>query len=78
MSGMSRGRFADQLQDLPLALQAVADHAAHQLRRLGHRRAMRRIVDAVVALPQLVQALPYRRPCRRRAARPRVVDQPMT
>ena len=45
-----------QSQDLLLTLHAVADQVPNILLRVGHRRPVRRIIDAIVALPQLVEA----------------------
>ena len=54
-----RDHFRDRLgpvlklaQDLALALAAVADHAAHQLPRVGDRRAMGWVINLVLALVQ--------------------------
>ena len=46
--------LGDQLQDLPLALHPVTHQAAYILLGFGHRRAVGRVIDAVLALPQLV------------------------
>ena len=56
MSGIGRALLTDQLQDLLLALHPVADQVPDILLRVGHRRPVRRIIDAVVALPELVEA----------------------
>ena len=48
--------LADEAQDLLLALHPMADEVPDILLRIGHRRAVRGIIDAVVALPELVEA----------------------
>src|SRR6476659_1986054 len=53
-----RTRFlADQSKDLLLALHPMAEEMPDILLRLVHGRPVRRIVDSVLALPQLVEAL---------------------
>ena len=49
-------RGAQQPQDLPLALLAMADHAAHQPLGIVDRIAVTRIIDTVVARLQFLQA----------------------
>ena len=46
--------LAEQPQDLLLALKAVADEVTHILLRIGHGLAVRRIIDAILPLPQLL------------------------
>src|SRR5206468_7827891 len=45
-----------QGQDLLLPLEAMTDEVPHILLRVRHRRAVRRIVDAIVAAAELVEA----------------------
>ena len=67
-------RLVQQPQDLRLALAAVAEHAADQLARIGYRRAVRGVIDPIVAVVEFLQAghigghVPVRR--RNHAGRP--------
>ena len=47
--------FANEAQDLFVALHPVPDQTAKQLLRLGHRGSVGRIENAVAALPQCLQ-----------------------
>ena len=68
--------LAEQREDLALALAAVADHPAHQLARVVDRRAVRGVIDAVVARRGASRGSPCSRPCRRRAGRRRWSTSP--
>ena len=47
----------DEPQDLLFALHPVTEQVPDILLRIGHRRPVRRVIGAVLALPELVEAL---------------------